>query len=431
MLVIALAASVCGAESRVDFAELAEDREVLLREFLSLDNGLPSHDRFSRLFRLLDPQAFGRVFAAFLDDPGADGPGVLAPGGKTLRRSFDRVAGRSPRPVVTAFGAGAGLVIGQRAVAEGGNGITAARALLETLCLDGVLVTADALHTQSDTASLILERGGDYLFALKDNHPLLMRDVAEYFADPEKKMAAYQTVDADHGRIETRVHRVSHDVGWLFSDRRYKDEPRFPGLACIASVQSTRQAGATGTHATRYHLASARLTPQTFAAAVRAHRAIENRLPCVLDMAFNEDRARNRKDNGPENLTILRKRTLNLLRTARPNIPVSRKRQRAAWSDDFARTILGHDLSPGLGLGPGFRCDNGRHPCHHACPRNRHRPETEGAGMDKARSDVREAVAGIAGGMTVKVGGFGGSGALIKLIHARIDRFVATGHPKG
>jgi predicted transposase YbfD/YdcC len=341
MLVIALVASVCGAETCVDFAEFAADREPLLREFLSLENGLPSHDTFSRLFRLLDPQAFGRVFEAFLDDLGADGPGVLAIDGKTLRRSFDRAAGRSPLHVVTAFGAGAGLVIGQRAVAEGGNEITAARALLETLCLDGVLVTADALHTQSDTASLILERGGDYLFALKDNHPLLRRDVAEYFADPEEKMAAYQTVDADHGRIETRIHRVSHDVGWLFSDRRYKDEPRFPGLACIASVQSTREAGATVTHATRYYLASARLTPETFAAAVRAHWAIENRLHWVLDMAFDEDRARNRKDNGPENLTILRKLTLNLLRTARPNIPVSRKRKRAGWSDDFARTILG------------------------------------------------------------------------------------------
>jgi hypothetical protein len=115
MLVIALAASVCGAESCVDFAEFAEDREVLLREFLSLENGLPSHDTFSRLFRLLDPQAFGRVFAAFLDDLGADGLGVLAIDGKTLRRSFDRAAGRSPLHVVTAFGAQARLVIGQSA----------------------------------------------------------------------------------------------------------------------------------------------------------------------------------------------------------------------------------------------------------------------------------------------------------------------------
>jgi hypothetical protein len=107
ILTIALVASVCGAESCVDFAEFAEDREPLLREFLRLENGLPSHDTFSRVFRLLDPEAFGRAFEAFLDDLGADGTGVLAIDGKTLRRSFDRAAGRSALHVVTAFGAGA------------------------------------------------------------------------------------------------------------------------------------------------------------------------------------------------------------------------------------------------------------------------------------------------------------------------------------
>ena len=349
MLVIALAASVCGAESCVDFAEFAEDRELLLREFLSLENGLPSHDTFSRLFRLLDPAAFGRVFAAFLDDLGADGTGVVAIDGKTLRRSFDRAAGRSPLHVVTAFGTDARLVIGQSAVPRdkpgdgtgGGNEITAARALLETLCLAGVLVTADALHTQTETAALILGRGGDYLFALKGNHPLMAAEVARFFADPDTKLEVYQTVDADHGRIETRSHRVSPAVDWLFSDRRYKGEPRFPGLACIACIHATRQIGEVTTTATRYYLSSARLTPEAFAAAARAHWSIENALHWVLDVTFDEDRARNRKDNGPENLAILRKLTLNLLRKARPKLPVSRKRKRAGWSDDFARTIIG------------------------------------------------------------------------------------------
>jgi len=310
LLVIALAASVCGAESCVDFAEFAEDREDLLREFLSLENGLPSHDTFSRLFRLLDPQAFGRAFEAFLEDLGTDGLGVLAIDGKTLRRSFDRAAGRSPLHVVTAFGAGARLAIGQSAVPEGGNEITAARALLETLCLDGVLVTADALHTQSDTAALILDRGGDYLFALKGNHPLLMREVAEYFASPPEKLAQFQTVG-------------------------------LPGLAMIACVQSDRQIGESLTTASRLYVSSARLTPEAFAKAVRAHWSIENSLHWVLDMSFNEDRARNRKDNGPENLSILRKLTLNILQKARPKLPVSRKRKRAGWSDDFAKSIIG------------------------------------------------------------------------------------------
>ena len=147
----------------MDFAEFGEDREPLLRDFLSLENGLSSHDTFSRVFRLLDPAAF----EAFLGDLGADGAGVLAIDGKTLRRSFDRAAGRSALHVVTAFGADARLSIGQRAVAPGENEITAARALLAALALDGALVTGDSIHAQTETARRVLDRGGDYLFALK------------------------------------------------------------------------------------------------------------------------------------------------------------------------------------------------------------------------------------------------------------------------
>ena len=228
ILTIALVASVCGAESCVDFAEFAEDRETLLREFLSLENGLPSHDTFSRVFRLLDPAAFGRVFEAFLDDLGAGGDGVLAIDGKTLRRSFDRAAGRSALHVVTAFGSGARVAIAQRAVAEGENEILAARAMLESLALDGMLVTGDAIHAQAGTAAVILAQGGDYLFALKANRPAMLREVEAFFADPPGGLDAFETTDADHGRIETRRHRVTHDTGWLFSDRRYAGGPGSP-----------------------------------------------------------------------------------------------------------------------------------------------------------------------------------------------------------
>jgi predicted transposase YbfD/YdcC len=356
MRVIALAASVRRAESCVDFAGFAEDREVLLREFLRLENGLPSHDTFSRLFRLLDPQAFGPVFAAPPGDPGADGAGVLATSGKTLRRSFGRAAGRPHLHVVTAFGTQARLVIGQSAVLPGGNGITAAQALLETLCLEGALVTADAIHAQAETAALILRRGGDYLLALKGNHPLPAAEVAGHFADRDVKLTEYQTVDADHGRIWTRIHRVDHDVDWLFPDRRHKGGPRFPGLACIACVQSTHQTGATTTTATRFHLSPVRLTPARFATAVRARWAIETTLHWAPDVTVDEDRARNRKDNGPENLTFLRKLTLNLLQKARSKLPVSRKRKRSGWSSDFARTIPGQMrvalAMPGRNLDP-------------------------------------------------------------------------------
>ena len=346
ILAIALVASVCGAESCVDFAEFAGDRETLLREFLSLKNGLPSHDTFSRVFRLLDPAAFGRAFEAFLDDLGAAGDGVLAIDGKTLRRSFDRAAGRSALHVVTAFGTGARVAIAQRAVPEGENETLAARALLETLALDGLLVTGDAMHAHEGTAQVILEQGGDYLFALKANRPAMLREVEAFFADPPEPLAVFETTDADHGRIETRRHRVSHSTDWLFSDRRYAGEPRLPGLATLACVEATRiepdgtAAGRTAT-STRYYISSATLTPEGFARAVRGHWAIENALHWVLDVTFDEDRARNRRDHGPENLAILRRLTLNLLNTARPKMSVARKRKRSAWSDAFARTIIG------------------------------------------------------------------------------------------
>ena len=206
ILAIALVASVCGAEGCVDFAEFAVDREPLLREFLSLKNGLPSHDTFSRVFRLLDPAAFGRAFEAFLDDLGAGGDGVLAIDGKALRRSFDRAAGRSPLNVVTAFGTGARMAIAQAGVPEGGSEILAARALLGTLELDGVLVTGDALHAQADTAKVVLAQGGDYLFALKANRPAMLRDVEAFFTAPPEHLPVFETTDADHGRIETRRH---------------------------------------------------------------------------------------------------------------------------------------------------------------------------------------------------------------------------------
>ena len=319
----------------------AVDREPLLREFLSLKNGLPSHDTFSRVFRLLDPAAFGRAFEAFLDDLGAGGDGVLAIDGKALRRSFDRAAGRSPLNVVTAFGTGARVAIAQAGVPEGGSEILAARALLETLELDGVLVTGDALHAQADTAKVVLAQGGDYLFALKANRPAMLRDVEAFFTAPPEPLPVFETTDADHGRIETRRHRVTHDVGWLFSDRRYPDEPRLPGLATLACVEAERVEAGKASRSTRYYLSSAPLTPETFARAVRGHWKIENSLHWVLDVTFDEDRARNRRDNGPENLAILRRLTLNLLNKARPNMSVSRKRKRAGWSDPFARTIIG------------------------------------------------------------------------------------------
>lgn len=342
VLTIALTATICGAESCVDFADFARDREVLFRDFLELPGGLPSHDTFSRLFRLLDPVAFAACLAQFLDGLGEAGPGVIAIDGKTMRRSFDRAAGRSALHVVTAFAADTRMVVGQVAAGDKESEIIAARSLLGLLDLQGALVTGDALHCQGGTAKLIQERGGDWLFTLKANRPVQHSEAAAWFADPHARPEPeHTTTDADHGRIEVRRHVVSHDVGWMLSDRRHPDEAMLPGLGMIGMVEATvTRDGKTSTER-RYYLSSARMPATRFAAAVRAHWRIENSLHWVLDVAFDEDRARNRRDHGPENLATLRKLALNLLRTARPDISIRRKRKRSGWSDEFARSVLG------------------------------------------------------------------------------------------
>ena len=346
VLTIAVTAAVCGAETCSDFADFAVDREDLFGEFLRLENGVPSHDTFSRIFRLLDPAKFSTCFSVFLNDLGAAGEGVLAVDGKTLRRSFDTAAKRSPLAVVSAFASATRTVVGQESfrTADGESEIQAARALPRCLDLTGQLVTADALHCQNETATLILEQGGDYLLRLKGNRPAQHEAIAAYFADAETlaSLPSHETTDSDHGRLEVRRAWVSHDLGWLQGPKRATGEPAWlPGLAALGMIEATVTRGGATTTRRHYHLSSRALSAADYLAAARSHWAIENGLHWVLDMTFDEDRSRARKDHGPENLTIVRKLALNMLQKARPGLSIRRKRKRSGWSNEFARTIIG------------------------------------------------------------------------------------------
>jgi predicted transposase YbfD/YdcC len=337
ILLIALAATLGGAEGCVDMALFGRAKEPLLRRFLHLEGGIPSHDTFSRIFRLLDPDAFeasfGRFVAAFAQEAGAGE--VVAVDGKTARRSFDRQRGRRPLHLVSAWAVEQRLVLGQQKVAGDSNEIEALPELLALLALDGHIVTADAMHCQKATARTILERGGAYVLALKGNQPALYEDVRLWLDDPATPVDdTCQTVDGDHGRIETRRAMVAHDVAWL------AERHDFPGLAAVAKVSATREIDGKATIASRYYLLSTKLGAARLAEIARAHWQIENRLHWVLDVVMDEDGSRARKDHAPENLARLRRFALNLLRANPAPGSTRGKIKRAGWNDAFLLEIL-------------------------------------------------------------------------------------------
>ena len=335
IVTIALCAVLCGAETCVDMALFGEAKEPLLRQFLELEHGVPSHDTFSRVFRLLEPAAFHAAFSRFMAAFAEGCQGVVAIDGKTARRSFDRASATSPVHLLSAWGCEQRLVLAQRRVAQEGNEITAMAALLALLDLDGRLVTADAMHCQRATAQTILDRGGDYVLALKGNQPELLEEVRLLLDDPAAPPDdVAETVDGDHGRIEIRRAEVLSDIDFL---RRGHE---WPGLAAIGKITATREIDGHASTATRYYLLSRPLTAARFADVVRNHWSIENTLHWVLDVILDEDRARNRKDNGPENLALLRRLALNLIRTNKDKGSVRGKIKRAGWNDAFLFRIL-------------------------------------------------------------------------------------------
>jgi predicted transposase YbfD/YdcC len=337
ILVIAFCASLCGAESCVDRAGFALSKEEVLREFLTLEGGPPSPDTFSRVFRMLDPVSFADCWQAYLNSLGALCRGHVAMDGKTLRGAHNRAAGVSPLQMVSAFASETRLTLGQLAVEAQSNEIPAVRALLWLLSLEGCTVTLDALHAQRETAQTLRDQGADYILALKGNQGTLCEDVRTLLEDSGLKIHdRVQTVDADHGRIETREAHLVTDLTWL------QEQHHWPGLACIGKITATREDKATGTVQTqdRYYLLSRLMTAQEFLDTVRAHWTIENSLHWVLDVVLREDDARARKDHAPANLAILRRMALNTIKANKDKGSNRLKLKRAGWDDRFLRQLL-------------------------------------------------------------------------------------------
>ncbi len=333
MLFIALAATLCGAKNAVDVADFGEANAAILGEIVDLPHGVPSHDSFSRLFRLLDPTElataltrFSRALRAALG-LGAPG-GVVAVDGKSLRRGYERGRAFMPPLMVSVWDAETRLSIATQH-AEGGDEVGATLAVLKSLVLKGCVITADALHCHPRMAAAARAAGAHYALGLKGNHGPLHRAAIAAFAraDATGKLAVHERRESGHDRQERR--RVTVIA-------RPPEAPAFPGLAALARIEAERKSpsGKIET-ATRYVALSKRLSPSRVLEVTRAHWSVENNLHWQLDVVFNEDDARTRKNYGPQNLAVIRRMALDILRAHPDERSISRKMKRAAWSQEF------------------------------------------------------------------------------------------------
>ena len=334
ILLTILCGTMAGAEDFVEIKRWADRKLDFLRRILPFKHGVPSHDTLNDVMNALPSALFSACFAAWvagLRDGDAD---IVAIDGKTSRRARNGEA--PPLHTVSAWASRQRLVLGQEAVASKSNEITAIPILLERLELKGALVTIDAMGCQRSIADAICAKGADYLLALKDNQPTLADEVRLFFE--REDIAAgncFETTDGDHGRIEIRRHKISHDVSWLISDRRFPGEPRFPALAMIGMVEAEVERGGKISIARRYYLSSAALIAEQFARAVRAHWGVENNLHWMLDVVFHDDLMRLRTDSGPANMATVRHAALNLFKAIPDKASMKVRRKTAAWDDDY------------------------------------------------------------------------------------------------
>lgn len=340
LLFLALAATLCGAKSCVEIAEFADGREEELKEIVALRHGCPSHDTFSRVFRLIDPEELAQAFTAFLSAlrqglglPQRPG-GVVAVDGKALRRGYDKGRAFMPPLMVSVWDAETRLSIAARR-ADGSDEVSATLELLKSLDLKGCIVTADALHCRPDTAEALRKRKAHYAFGLKANRPRLLACAEASFA-MAGDIAVHETRDSAHGRTELR--RAS-----ILPLKALHDPPAFPGLKAIGRIEAERTTGdGRSATAVRFVALSKVLSPQRLAETLRAHWTIENQLHWCLDVVFHEDDARTRKDNAPQNIAIIRRLARDILAAHPRDKSITRKMRRANWSKDFFFQLFTH-----------------------------------------------------------------------------------------
>lgn len=343
ILMITVCAVMAGSQGWEDIEKWGIEREKWLRKFLKLPSGIPCHDVFRDVFMRLHPETFGKAFLSWMASVRKRTKGEIIPlDGKTMRRSMDRASGKTPFHLVSAWAAGNGLVLGQIAVDKKSNEITAIPKLLDLLDINDCIVTIDAMGCQTEIAKKIVALGGGYVLAVKDNQPKLHEELKDFFEFAEKmnftdvKHEVFQTVEKDHGRMETRTYYLVEDLEWL--GLRHK----WANLNSVGMVISKRQEkGKPETKERRYYINTQKKDAKLFAKAVRSHWQIENKLHWTLDVTFNEDQSRKRKDHSAVNFAMILKAVLNLLRSIQSKGESIRSlRLRAGWNTDVIERAI-------------------------------------------------------------------------------------------
>ena len=345
ILIIAICAVICGADGWVEVEMYGKSKIEWLKTFLKLPNGIPSHDTFGRVFAALDPEEFEKSFMEWVQAINELTAGqVIAIDGKQMRGSKDVAAGKKAIYMVSAWATQNQLVLGQRKVDDKSNEITAVPQLLQLLEIEGCIITLDAIGTQTEIAKKIIERGGDYILAVKENQGHLYEDIHDLFEEDWKydfKDAPYsyaKKVDKNHGRIEIRQCWTISDPEYLANIRKLS---RWKGVESLVMILSERRIGEEVEVQDRYYISSLESDAGKILEAKRSYWGIENGLHWVLDVAFNEDHSRIRKDNAPQNFAVLRHMALNLLKQEHTvKVGIKAKRLKCGWDTDYLLKVL-------------------------------------------------------------------------------------------
>lgn len=345
VLIIAILGVICGADTFTEIERFGLAKAEWLKQFLALENGIPSHDTFGRVFRWLDESAFQEAFLKWTSSLCQVSAGeIIAFDGKKLRGSEDKAPKRPGIWMVSAWAKDNRLVLGQKKVDEKSNEISAIPELISRLDITGCVVTVDALNTQTHLANAIVEAGADYIFAVKGNQGTVYEDLHllfEGFEQTNYEGVIFETLKSHsegHGREEFRHIFVVKESEYRHYLRRAGAWKHLKSLAKLVTIRATAQKTEIST---RYFISSWDASAHDFLSAIRDHWQIENGLHWVLDIAFREDASRIRKNHAPQNMAIMRHIALNLLKNERSSkVGIAAKRKIAGWNNDYLLKVL-------------------------------------------------------------------------------------------